>query len=108
MPHTDTGLPFSGSLPQSRHASLKGAESAEKRAPSQVLRYLSLLVSRYPDGLTDQEAADLMNVERSTINARRGQCRGAGLELIESAGSRPGNYDMDNTIWRIAISRING
>lgn len=103
---TDAGLPFSGALPQSRHASLQGAESAEKRAPSQVLRYLALLVSRYPDGLTDQEAADLMGLERSTINARRGQCRADGLSLIEPCGSRPGQYDVDNVIWRIAISRI--
>lgn len=104
--HTDSGLPFSGAIQQSRHASYQGAEAAKDRAPSQVLRYLALLAQRYPDGLTDQEAADLLGLERSTINARRGQAMAA--DLIRADGSRPGKYDCDNTVWTLAIRRRGG
>ena len=101
MPHTDSGLPFSGAIDVSRHHSFKGAEAAKERALPQVLRYLELLMHQYPDGYTDVEAAELLGVERSTINARRGECTKAGL--IQAHGARPGKYDCDNVVWRFKV-----
>ena len=99
MPWIESSLPFSGSGPQSSHASRCGAEDAAPRALNQTVRYLSLLKSR-PQGCTDAEAADLLGLERSSINARRRPLVTAGL--VYADGFRPGSTGIRNTIWKAA------
>lgn len=99
MPHTDVGLPFSGSTPLSRHCSHQGAEDAKERALSQTIRYQALL--REHGGLTDAEAAKLLDVERTSINARRAPLVKAGLVVAD--GTRPGpTGKILNVVWRLA------
>jgi hypothetical protein len=97
MPYTDSVLPFSGVTPQSRHASRAGAVSAEPRALTQTVRYLVALKDR-PVGLTDREAADLLDLERNVINARRVPLVKAGLVVAD--GFRPGSSGVRNTVWK--------
>lgn len=97
MPWIESSLPFSGSTPQSAHASRSGAEDAAPRALSQTVRYLSALKAR-AHGLTDLEAKDLLNVDRSTINARRRPLVKAGLVFAD--GHRPGPTGNKNTVWK--------
>jgi len=99
MPYIESSLPFSGTLPQSRHASRSGAEEAAPRALSQTVRYLRALKDRR-DGLTDAEAAKVLHVERSTINARRVPLVKAGLVVAD--GFRPGVTGTKNTVWKVA------
>jgi hypothetical protein len=107
VPTTDAGLPFSGATQLSRFTSHAGAEGAKKRALPQVVRYLQLLHARYPDGLTDAEAADLMAIERSSINARRAPLVEAGL--VETYGSRERvSTEIPNTIWRLRLPSRGG
>ena len=100
MPHTEQGLPFSGVTPQSRHASHAGAQDAAPRALSQTIRLLALLKA-HPLGLTDAESAVLLNIERTSINARRAPLVKAGL--VYAAGFRPGpTGKIKNTVWKAA------
>jgi hypothetical protein len=101
MPHLHEGqLPFSGSTQQSRHASRAGAEDAAPRALSQSIRYLSLLKMR-PQGCTDAEAADLLGLERSSINARRVPLVKAGLVVADGFRLGP-TGKIKNTVWKAA------
>ena len=97
MPYTDSNLPFSGSVPQSRHASRAGAEDAAPRALPQTVRYLRALKDR-PAGLTDAEAAVVLGLLRSTINARRRPLVKA--ELVYADGFRDGAFGVKNTVWK--------
>lgn len=98
MPYTDSDLPFSGSSPLSRFTSHQGAEDAKDRALPQTIRYLTLLKSR-PQGCTDAEAAALLNLERTSINARRGPLVKA--DLVYADGTRPGpTGKIQNTVWK--------
>lgn len=100
MPYTDSGLPFSGLTPQSAHASRAGAEDAAARALPQTVRYLALLKSR-SQGCTDAEAADLLGLERSSVNARRVPLVKAWL--VYADGFRPGpTGKVKNTVWKAA------
>lgn len=95
--HTESGLPFSGAVPLSRHTSMKGAESAEKKAPSQLLRMIVLLVHAV-DGYTDHELAHALSIPLASVCARRAQLREA--ELIYAQGTRPGPTGEPNAVWR--------
>jgi hypothetical protein len=97
MPYTDAHLPFSGSTVQSRHASHAGATHAKHRAEPQTIRYLRVLKD-HPDGLTDREAAHLLGLERSTINARRVPLVKA--DLVYADGFRSGDSGVRNTVWK--------
>jgi hypothetical protein len=98
MPYLEGSLPFSGSSPQAAHASRAGAQDAAPRALSQTVRYLRLLKD-HPDGLTDAEAAKLLNLERSSVNARRKPLEKAGL--VYADGFRPGpTGKVLNCIWK--------
>jgi hypothetical protein len=97
MPYIDHALPFSGSTPQAAHASRAGAEDAAPRALNQTVRYLALLKSR-PHGCTDWEAAELLGVERTTINARRRPLVKAGL--VYADGFRDGPTGVKNVVWK--------
>lgn len=99
MPHTDAGLPFSGTTPLSRHTSFQGAEDAQARALPQTVRYLAAL--RQHGGLTDAEAAKVLQLERSSINARRAPLVKAGIVVPD--GTRPGpTGKVKNVVWRLA------
>jgi hypothetical protein len=97
MPYTESQLPFSGDSPQSRRASRQGAVSAAGRAPSQVARVLQALKDR-PWGLTDQELADLLGIQRSTINARRSEL--VKGNLVYAAGFKDGKFGTRNVVWK--------
>jgi hypothetical protein len=97
MPYTEQGLPFAGSNPQSRHASRLGAESAEPRALPQTIRLLQMLKD-HPWGLTDQESADLLGLQRSTINARRAELVKA--DLVYADGFKDGKFGTRNVVWK--------
>lgn len=97
--YIEGALPFGGSTPQAAHASRAGAEDAAPRALNQTVRYLALLKSR-PQGCTDAEAAHLLGLERTSINARRRPLVKAGL--VYSDGFRPGDTGIKNTVWKAA------
>jgi hypothetical protein len=99
MPYTESGLPFSGATSLSSHASHGGAEHAKGRAATQTIRLLEIL-KHHPEGLTDWELAQLMQVERTTINARRVPLVKVGL--VEADGYRKGHAGIRNTVWRLA------
>jgi hypothetical protein len=104
MPWTEAGLPLQGATPISRHTSHQGALAANERAMPQTVRYLQLLHARYPDGYTDAEAAMILEVERSSINARRAPLVQAGL--VEDCGTRArASSDLPNVIWRLRLPR---
>lgn len=98
MPYTDAGLPFSGSTPLSSHCSCSGAEDAKGRALTQTVRYLAALRQQGP--LTDAEAAKLLGIERSSVNARRAVLVKAGLVIADSV--RKGPTGAKNTTWKLA------
>ncbi len=99
MPWIESALPFSGSSPQAAHASRAGAEDAAPRALSQTVRYLAALKARGDFGLTDAEAATLLNVERSSINARRVPLVKANLVYGDGFRLRPGRK-LKNVVWK--------
>ena len=92
------GLPFAGITPLSRHTSHAGAEDAAPRALPQTIRYMAAL--RQHGGLTDHEAAKVLGLERSSINARRSDLVKAGIVVAE--GTRPGPTGTRNVVWKIA------
>lgn len=96
----DGVLPFGGSSPQSAHASRAGAQDAAPRAVSQTIRYLTALKAR-PQGLTDAEAATLLKIERTSINARRAPLVKAGLVYSDGFRTRRTNgRNLKNTVWK--------
>ena len=97
MPYTDAHLPFSGISLQSRHASHAGAADATTRALPQTIRLLQALKD-HPHGLTDREAAQVLGLERSTINARRAELVKA--DLVYADGFRKAASGVVNTIWK--------
>lgn len=98
MPHIESGLPFQGSVPLTRHTSRAGAEAAEKRAPSQLVRMVSAYVDA-PDGRTDHEMAAYLGIPLASVCARRAPLRKAGLIFAE--GTRPGpDGTTPNAVWR--------
>lgn len=93
---TDTfDLPFSGSEPLSKHCSWRGALAGEERVGRQCLALLQVYRDRGP--LTDLEAAAVLQVERTTINARRAELRRRGW--VQSHGSKVERYGLRNTRW---------
>lgn len=91
-------LPFQGSTPQSAHTSRAGAEDAAPRALSQTVKYLAILKAY--GGTTDREAADLMGIERTSVNARRRPLVTAGI--VVPKGFRQGPTGVKNVVWGIA------
>jgi CRP-like cAMP-binding protein len=85
--------------PLSRHCSRLGAERAKPRVAAQCQRLLDHY-AQYPAGLTDQEMATLLGVERSTVNARRSELVKAGL--VSCCGSRVNDRtQVRNTAWTL-------
>lgn len=70
MAWTDCELPFAESpSPIAAQASFAGAQDAAHRSQTQTLRLLELYAKRGPT--TDWDAAKMLDIERSTVNARR-------------------------------------
>lgn len=97
--HFDFTAPFSGSTPLSKHTSWLGAQSAAERIGRQALALLTAYQDRGP--LTDVEAAAVLNVERSTINARRNELvrRGLVAAIGATANVRTG---IRNVTWGLS------
>lgn len=94
--HFDFTAPFSGSTPLSKHTSWLGAQSAAERIGRQSLELLTAYRERGP--LTDAEAAEVLNVERSTINARRNELVQRGL--VEAIGTKENpQTGVQNVTW---------
>lgn len=74
---TEQELPWAGSSPLAAHCSRQGANHASTHAQTQTLAYLELLAKRGPT--TDAEAASLLGLQRSSINARRGALTRRGI-----------------------------
>ena len=88
-------LPFSGVTPVSRHTSHAGAEDAKDRAGRQALQLLALYRQFGP--LTDRQASDLMQVERTTICARRNEL--VRLRLVKAFDTVIGDCGVRNVRW---------
>lgn len=96
------GAPWQGRTPQSAHASLEGARAVQRdQAIDQASRYWRLLRDRGPRGATDWEAHEALQIQRSSINARRAQLAHTGV-AIAPAGFRPGPTGIKNVVWRLA------
>lgn len=105
MPYTDS-LPFSGSIPLSRHCSSEGARHAAPRAGTQARRYLELLYARGETGCTDTEAAALLGLMRSTINARRVPFIGGDQPWVMTSGTRKGQSGVNNSVWVLSTAGL--
>jgi DNA-binding Lrp family transcriptional regulator len=75
-----------------------GAVSGAERVGRQCLALLSLYREQGP--LTDAEAASLMEVERTTICARRNELRRRGL--VKAIDTVVGHYLIRNMRWGLA------
>lgn len=89
-------LPFQGSEPLSRHCSYQGARHAAERAGRQALALLALYRLHGP--LTDAQAASLLHVERTTVNARRNELKRLGLVRAIDTAKNP-DTGVRNTTW---------
>jgi hypothetical protein len=94
-------LPFSGSVALSRHTSYLGAQNAQPRACRQARLYLFLLDARGAEGLTDFEAARLLGLERTTINARRVPLTNGDQPWVGTVKTRPGPTGVKNAVWQL-------
>jgi hypothetical protein len=101
MPYLDQELPISGTTPLSRHCSAQGAQDAQPRACRQTRRYLLLLDARGAEGATDWEAARLLGLERTTINARRVPMTKGDQPWIGTVKTRPGPTGVKNAVWQL-------
>jgi hypothetical protein len=88
---------------QARHASRKGAEDAANRAENQTARLIALY-QQYPDGLTDWRAAELLGIERTSVNARRSPLVKAGV-VVANGFVKDEHSDVANTRWQLAAMR---
>lgn len=94
-------LPFSGACVLSRHCSHQGAKSAAERCGRQALAILALYKARGP--LTDAEVAQLLNIERTSVNARRNAL--VKLGLVQACDTVKNTATgISNTRWQLAIA----
>ena len=100
MPWLEPDLPYASSdSPIAGQASYAGAVDVEERAATQTLRLLELYAKRGPT--TDWDAAKVLQIERSTVNARRRPLcqRGIVVAVDKVANSETGS---ENTRWGLA------
>lgn len=100
MAYTQSGIAFSGSTPQSLHASHAGAEAIAPKQPTLLLRYLGALRQAGDRGLTDQESAALLHCKVTSITGRRNECLAFGL--VRPDGFRLGDSGVRVTVWILA------
>lgn len=88
--------------PLAKHCSQQGAQSAQERIGRQCLALLTLYRQSGP--LTDAEAAQALEIDRSTINARRNELRRRGL--VEAVGTKRNEHTgISNTTWGLLIQK---
>lgn len=77
-----------------------GAADAELsgKAADQMTRYLAALVRARHQGLTDHEAAALLELPVTSICARRGSKHGR-MYVVDSGSRRRGPTGVANTVW---------
>ena len=85
--------------PVSRHCSSMGAVSASERVGRQCLRLLSLYRASGP--MTDQEAADALQLDRTTINARRSELIKQGHVKRYEEVRKNAKTHISNTTWGV-------
>lgn len=92
-------LPFQGNEPVSRHCSHQGAVAASEKVGRQCVQLMTLYRQKGPQ--TDQEAADALGIQRSTVNARRAELVKRGL--VQAVGtSKNMATGVNNTLWGLA------
>lgn len=89
-------LPFEGGSDIPAHCSHAGAKAAAERAGRQALALLAAYREHGP--LTDAEAAYWLNVERTTINARRAELMRLGLVKVDGVRKNP-KSNISNATW---------
>ena len=100
MPWTPRELPWAESpSPMAGQCSYAGAVAAENRAATQTLRLLELYAKRGPT--TDAEAAKLLDVARSSVNARRRPLCDRGIVVAVAHVENP-ETGIVNTRWGLA------
>lgn len=98
MPYLDSGLPFSGAIQVSRHASATGAKAAESARAGKTKEYLRLLEER--GALSDHAVAALTGWGLSSVNS----IRNGVAELVEADGfdtQKVGRKHTKRTLWRV-------
>ncbi len=98
MPYLDSGLPFSGSIAITRHASYTGAKAAEQVRAGKTREYLALL--KVHGALSDQAVAALTGWGLSSVNS----IRNGVAELVEADGYESqivGSKATKRTRWRV-------
>lgn len=110
MGHVDTGtmlLPFGGTSPRSRSASLSGARVAIRNAESQASRILLRYLAHGP--LSDLQLHGYLGLPESRISARRSALMARGLvrwceDVIGPYGATNGNYELTPAGVAVATS----
>lgn len=91
-------LPLSGNSMLAAHCSSLGALAAAGKANGQALQLLTLYRER--GALTDQDAADLLGVQRSTVNARRNDLIRLGhVDETPKGTKRNAVTGIRNSLW---------
>lgn len=85
--------------PVARHASAMGALDASERVGRQCLVLLNLY--RRLGALTDQEAADALHLDRTTINARRSELIKQG-HVVRIGTRKNARTHITNSTWGVA------
>ena len=85
-------LPYQSGSDTSR----AGAVAISDDAPTLMARDLALLERHAFSGLTDQEAADMLRVDRSTLIPRRHECG----DQVECIGTRRGQSGVMQKAYR--------
>ncbi len=102
QPDFDFSAPIAPSSSRlARHTSAMGALDANERIGRQCLRLLTLYRERGP--MADWEAADLLCLYRSTINARRNNLIARGLVQAIDTAKNP-KTGISNTRWGLATT----
>lgn len=68
---TQSGLPFQGATPASRHASWTGAEAAAVTRMAKTARYIAVVKAAGSEGITDHLAAERTGLPLQSINSIR-------------------------------------
>jgi hypothetical protein len=95
-PHPE--LPFSGSTPQSRHASYLGALAATRTAESKRAQYWHFLKTHGP--ATDEEAEIALHMKRSSVCSTRDYLVKHGL-VTACEEFRRGCSGVKLSLWRL-------
>ena len=98
---SQSGLPFQGATPASRHASWTGAESAAFTRKAKTARYIAVVKAAGADGITDHLAAERTGLPLQSINSIR---NGLGPLVVDADNperiERPDTRATVRTRWK--------